>query len=168
MHIDLFSTPQTMIFLFQERNKTFFKKNFLKQFRYGQQWRQKSALYSMADRASLKPMVGPVVRTCSLRRMSHFIISATKPKTPKGINSECVLFEGTGQTSSRRSIISSSLCSVYFEESSYSTRRDIAIELGNRAKLNCDATPAIDTAKETTTHTTTIREQVIIKIAKLA
>ena len=128
-------------------------------FRHGKQWRLKSALHSMAGHASLEPIVGPVARTCSLRRMSPFIISATKPKTPKCINSECVLFEGTGQTSSRRSIINSSLCSVHFEESSYSTRRDIAIELGIRAKLNCDATPTNDTAKETTTHTTTIREQ---------
>ena len=125
---------------------------------HDQQWRLKSALHSMAGRASLEPMVRPVARTCSLRRMSPFIILPTKPKTPKGINSECVLFEGTGQTSSRRSIISS-LCSVHFEESSYSTRRDIAIELNTRAKLNCDATPTIDMAKETTTHTTTIREQ---------
>ena len=119
--------------------------------RHGQQWRLKSALHSMAGRASLGPMVGPVVRTCSLRRMSPFINSPTKPKTPKGINSECVLFEGRLRAVEVYIILS--LCSVHFEKSSYSTRRDIAIELGNRAKLNCDATPTIDMAKETTTYT---------------
>ena len=45
----------------------------------------------------------------------------------------------------------SSLCSVHFEESCYSTRRDVAIELGIRAKLNNDAIPTIDAAKQITT-----------------
>ena len=37
----------------------------------------KSALHSMADSASLEPMVGPVVQICSLQRMSPFITSPT-------------------------------------------------------------------------------------------
>ena len=45
----------------------------------------------------------------------------------------------------------SSLRSVHFEERCYSTRRDVAIELGIRAKLKNDATPNIDAAKEITT-----------------
>ena len=117
--------------------------------RYGQQWRQKSALHSMQNRTSLEPMCGTSCTNMQFTKDVSFHYFCDKAKDPKGINSECVLFEGTGQTSSRLSIINSSLCSVHFEESSYSTRRDIAIELGIRAKLNCDATPTIDTAKET-------------------
>ena len=45
----------------------------------------------------------------------------------------------------------SSLRSVHFEERCYSTRRDVAIELGIRAKLNNDAIPTIDAAKQITT-----------------
>ena len=40
---------------------------------------------------------------------------------------------------------------VHFEESCYSTRRDVAIELDIRAKLKNDAIPTIDAAKQITT-----------------
>ena len=42
----------------------------------------------------------------------------------------------------------SSLCSIHFEENSYTMRRDLAKELGIRVKFRDDSVPSIDAAKE--------------------
>ena len=53
----------------------------------------------------------------------------------------------------------SALCSIHFEETCYTMRRDLAKELGIRTKLKADAVPSIDIANERADSGTTFRER---------
>ena len=53
----------------------------------------------------------------------------------------------------------SALCSIHFEDTCYTMRRDLAKELGIRTKLKADAVSSIDIANERVDSGTTFRER---------